>query len=233
MKKETYVYCSKLFPFGDLMIREGFEIRFKFRHKVSDALVDFLENLDIKNNHYHYEKKITLNLYNSSFIFIPQEVTDLQKLISDYIFMCDRIIGYIEKRIKIESPSEINLKFSLDDIYKTYERLSVEFPNSKYKVNSRYLFCRDLLPFGDVIINNAFQIKIEMDQDDFKTIENTLLQMDFNFNYKYEMFLYQEHESRLYFNFRPLQWENLDFLISDYIDITKEILKKTEKVVLK
>ncbi|MGZ9675925.1 hypothetical protein [Flavobacterium sp. GNP001] len=231
-EKETYVYCSKLFPFGDLMIREGFEIRFKFRHKVSDALADFLENLDIQNNHYHYEKKKTLNLYNSSFIFIPQEVNDLQKLISDYIFMCKRIIGYNEKRIKIESPSEINLKFSPDDIDKTYKRLSNEFSNSKYKVNSKYLFCRDLLPFGDVMINNAYQIKIEMDHNDFKTIENTLLQMDFNFNYKYEMFLYQEHESRLYFNFRPLQWENLDFLISDYIDITKEILKKTENVVL-
>lgn len=230
-EKETYVYCAKLFPFGDLMIREGFEIRFNFGQKVSDALVDFLENLDLENYHYHYEKKITLNLYNSSFIFMPTEVNDLQKLINDYILMCTRIMGYNEKRIKSERPSELNLKFSRDDIDKIYHRFSSEFPNSNYKVTSKYLFCRDLLPFGDVLINDEFQIKIEMDQDDFKTIENTLLQMDFNFNYKYELLWNQEYDSRIYFNFRPLKWGDFDSLVSDYIFITKEILKKTEKVV--
>jgi hypothetical protein len=88
----TYVYCSKLFPFGDVMFREGLEIRFNFQHKGCDAIVKILENLDIKNNHYQYDKKMIMNkTHHSSFIFIPQNVTDIQKLIYDYVFMIEKI----------------------------------------------------------------------------------------------------------------------------------------------
>lgn len=88
----TYVYCSKLFPFGDVMFREGLEIRFNFQHKGCDAIVKILDNLNFKNNHYQYEKKMVMNkTHHSSFIFIPQNVTDIQKLIYDYVFMCNRI----------------------------------------------------------------------------------------------------------------------------------------------
>ena len=146
-EEETYVYCSKLLPFGDLMFREGFEIRFNFREKGCDEMIKILENLDIKNNHYQYEKKLTINkTHHSSYIFIPQNVTDIQKLINDYVFMCNRILDNIEKETEIEMVSEINLKFSRDDIHKIYNRLSNEFPSSNYKVNSSYLFCGDLLP---------------------------------------------------------------------------------------
>jgi hypothetical protein len=88
----TYVYCTKLFPFGDVMFREGLEIRFNFQHKGSDAIVKILENLDLKNNHYQYAKKLVMNkTHHSSYIFIPQNVTDVQKLIYDYVFMVNNI----------------------------------------------------------------------------------------------------------------------------------------------
>jgi hypothetical protein len=88
----TYVYCTKLFPFGDVMFREGLEIRFNFQHKGSDAIVKILEHLDLKNNHYQYVKKLVMNkTHHSSYIFIPQNVTDVQKLIYDYVFMVNKI----------------------------------------------------------------------------------------------------------------------------------------------
>lgn len=96
----TYVYCSKLFPFGDVMFREGLEIRFNFQHNNSDAIVKVLENLDLKNNHYQYEKKLVMNkTHHSSYIFIPQNVTDVQKLIYDYVFMCNKIFDKTEKAV--------------------------------------------------------------------------------------------------------------------------------------
>lgn len=230
-EEETYVYCSKLFPFGDLMFREGFEIRFNFREKGCDEMIKILENLDIKNNHYQYEKKFTINkIHHSSYIFIPQNVTDLQKLINDYVFMCNRILDNIKKETEIERPAEINLKFSRDDINKIHNRLRNEFPSSNYKVNSSYLFCRDLLPFADILINNEFQIKIEMDRADFKTIKNMLLQMDISYNYKYEKYTSQEYDSRLYFHLKPIKCDDIQLLISDYIAIIKDILNKIEKV---
>ncbi len=233
-EEETYVYCSKLFPFGDIMFREGLEIRFNFREKGCDEMIKILENLDVKNNHYQYEKKLTINkIHHSSYIFIPQNVTDIQKLINDYVFMCNRILNNIEKETEIERLSEINLKFNRDDINKIYNRLSNEFPSVNYKVKSSYLFCRDLLPFGDVLINDEFKIKIEMDRVDFKTIKNILVEMDFNYNYKYEKHMYQEYDSRLYLHLKPVKFDDIELLISDYIAITKEILNKTEKAVFK
>jgi hypothetical protein len=88
----TYVYCTKFFLFGDLMLREGLELRFTHVLKDNNSIIQILENLDLENNHYQYKKELkTHNARNSSFIFIPQEVTDTQKLIYDYVFMCNKI----------------------------------------------------------------------------------------------------------------------------------------------
>lgn len=100
-KDETYLYCTDFFKFGDLMIREGFEIRFKFMYNGCEDIVETLEKLDLKNYNYRYEKKLVMNKsYYSSFIFIPQEVTDNQKLIYDYVFMCNRIFDKTGRPVK-------------------------------------------------------------------------------------------------------------------------------------
>ena len=88
----TYVYCSKFFVFGDVMLREGLEIRFNFQMKDLDSIVKSLENMDLKYNHYQYKR--AFKIYNDSnriFTFIPQNVTDIENLIHDYIFMCNKI----------------------------------------------------------------------------------------------------------------------------------------------
>lgn len=88
----TYVYCSKLFPFGDVMFREGLEIRFNFQKKDNDNIVNILENLDFENIHYQFKKEFKIyNDRNRKFLFVPQNVTDFQKLIDDYVLLCNRI----------------------------------------------------------------------------------------------------------------------------------------------
>ncbi|MDI6049409.1 hypothetical protein QLS31_06175 [Flavobacterium sp. XS2P24] len=99
----TYVYCANFFPFGDLMLRQGFEIRFNFQQKGSDKIVEIIENIDFQNNNYQYERKIIMNkTYYSSYIFIPQEVTDNQKLIYDYVFMYNRIKDSTKHLVKMK-----------------------------------------------------------------------------------------------------------------------------------
>lgn len=88
----TYVYCSKFFVFGDVMLREGLEIRFNSQMKDLDSIVKSLENMDLKYNHYQYKRAFKIyNVRNRIFTFIPQNVTDIQNLIHDYIFMCNKI----------------------------------------------------------------------------------------------------------------------------------------------
>jgi hypothetical protein len=100
-KDETYLYCTDFFKFGDLMIREGFEIRFKLMYNGCEDIVETLEKLDLKNYNYRYEKKLVMNKsYYNSFIFIPQNVTDNQKLIYDYVFMCNRIFEKTGRPVK-------------------------------------------------------------------------------------------------------------------------------------
>lgn len=97
----TYLYGTDFFRFGDLMIREGFEIRFKFQYQGCEDIVEILERLELKNYNYRYEKKLVINkTRHYSYIFIPQDVTDNQKLIYDYVFMCNRIFEKTGRPVK-------------------------------------------------------------------------------------------------------------------------------------
>ena len=99
----TYVYCDKLFPFADVMFREGFEIRFFFDVENKHRFIKIIQELNFENNHYKYEKKwIGKNDNSPVIIFIPQEVVDIQKLIYDYTFMAKAILDKT-RNIKIQN----------------------------------------------------------------------------------------------------------------------------------
>ena len=100
---KEYVYCNKLLPCGDVMFREGFEIRFFYHVKNRDQFVKIIQELSFENNNYKYEKKLITNNSQASYlIFVPQEVTDVQKLIYDYIFMAKTILEKT-RNIKIQN----------------------------------------------------------------------------------------------------------------------------------
>jgi hypothetical protein len=89
----SYVFCNRLFPFADVMFREGFEIRFKHNIKDYSHILEILENLNLENNHYVYKKELKMNNnHPSTLIFIPQEVYNIQNLIYDYLFMTKTIL---------------------------------------------------------------------------------------------------------------------------------------------
>lgn len=98
-----YVYCNNLFPCGDVMFREGFEIRFFFNVENNDRFIKIIQELSFDNNNYKYEKRlITKKSQSPVLLFIPQEVTDVQKLIYDYVFMTKTILVKT-RNIKIQN----------------------------------------------------------------------------------------------------------------------------------
>jgi hypothetical protein len=96
----TYVFCNHLLPFGDVMFREGFEIRFKNNIKDYTEIIKILDGLKFKTNHYEYEKELNMKEgHPTSMIFIPKEVDNIYNLIDDYIFMTNKIIDKTEKAV--------------------------------------------------------------------------------------------------------------------------------------
>lgn len=90
---KQYVYCNKLLACGDVMLREGFEIRFSYGIKNQDQYIKAIQTLNFENNNYKYEKTLVTNNPQAPYlIYVPQEVTDIQKLIYDYIFIAKTII---------------------------------------------------------------------------------------------------------------------------------------------
>jgi hypothetical protein len=97
----TYVFCNRLLPFGDVMFREGFEIRFKHNIKDYTEIINILESLNFKNNHYQYKKELKMdNGHPSSMLFIPHEVDNINNLIDDYLFMTNKILDKTEKAVE-------------------------------------------------------------------------------------------------------------------------------------
>lgn len=89
---ESYVYCSKIFPFGDAMFKYNFEIRFDFQQNNIELIIKILDEMDLKNSYYQYKRAYNFhNQYSRIFRFIPQNVTDFQKLINDYMFIINKI----------------------------------------------------------------------------------------------------------------------------------------------
>lgn len=89
---ETYVYCNKILPFGDVMFKYDFEIRLDFQQNNIDSIIKILDDIDLTNNHYQYKRAFKFhNKHSRIYRFVPQNVTDFQKLIYDYLFMINKI----------------------------------------------------------------------------------------------------------------------------------------------
>lgn len=87
-----YVYCNHLLPYGDVMFREGFEIRF-INVRNHNQIIDILRAINFEKNHYKYEQKLTIKNNQPPYLsYVPQGVNDIQKLIYDYIFMTKTIL---------------------------------------------------------------------------------------------------------------------------------------------
>lgn len=96
----TYVYCRKLFPFGDVMFREGFEIRFNHAILDFDAVLQIVENLNLSSCHYNYKRELKMaNNHPETLILVPQNVSNIDRLIDDYLHVTKIILAKSQKLI--------------------------------------------------------------------------------------------------------------------------------------
>lgn len=94
----TYVYCKELVGFGDVMIREGLEIRFKFNLYNKSTFLEKLKLIDLKSLNYSYASTATVEKNGTPhFIYTPKSVSNLETLIDDYIALINIINSDVEK----------------------------------------------------------------------------------------------------------------------------------------
>jgi len=90
---EGEVYCSRLLPFGYVIFRKGYEIRFRLNIRDGLTLMTILNNLDFDKLYYSYIRQFHGNQVQPKvLLFIPQGVNDIEKLIADYITITKNII---------------------------------------------------------------------------------------------------------------------------------------------
>lgn len=88
----TYVFCNKLFCFGDVMFREGYEIRFNHNQLDFVSILKTLKELNLKELNYKYSNNCKMkNNHPDTMIFIPQKFDSIDKLIEDYIELTELI----------------------------------------------------------------------------------------------------------------------------------------------
>jgi hypothetical protein len=89
---ETYVYCSKLFGFADVMIREGFELRI-LTVTNEHMLLRKLESINLGNLNYNYNLQV-IEDKNSKYriLILCKNASDLNCLLEDYAKLYNRIV---------------------------------------------------------------------------------------------------------------------------------------------
>ncbi|WP_395063218.1 phospholipase D family protein [Flavobacterium sp.] len=90
----SYVYCESLFPFSDVMIRDGFELRFKWGLYSQDLLEKKIASISLNDLIYRYEAKFSKEINGTSrILFLCSNANDISNLIIDYKVLHDKIFA--------------------------------------------------------------------------------------------------------------------------------------------
>jgi hypothetical protein len=82
----TYVFCTDLLPFANVMIREGFEIRLHQNLYSENQLVNKIKMLTFNNLNYEYSIELLVSKYGESKILIMSKNTfNLKTMFDDYV----------------------------------------------------------------------------------------------------------------------------------------------------
>ncbi|MFP9097645.1 hypothetical protein ACLI09_01210 [Flavobacterium sp. RHBU_24] len=93
-KTSAYVFGESLFPFGDAMMDSRLTIRISKSRTDFDEIIKYIETLHFQSYH---DFRIELNLKSKNSLyyldFVPTRKIELQKLIDDYINVCNIILN--------------------------------------------------------------------------------------------------------------------------------------------
>lgn len=150
------------------------------------------------------------------------------------IELVDFINKYIVnlKQVKKTIPFEIikyqnyDNKVQLKDyqLNKLFKTLVDTYPTSYFKKASSYVFCDDILPFADIMVDTRFTIKINKQRTDSEQVLNKLKTVNFNFKHNFRVEVLVTHKSHFYVDFIPVEKINFENLEEDFLDIIHSIL---------
>ena len=93
-KTSTYIFCSALLPFADVMVDSRLTIRISKQRTDFDEIIKFIETIHFPSFH-DFSIELKLNSQNSYHYidFVPTRTIELQKLIADYLNVVDLILN--------------------------------------------------------------------------------------------------------------------------------------------
>lgn len=135
---------------------------------------------------------------------------------------------------KVESHNYEDKKQLKDfEVEKLYQAFLNNFQKSNIKRTASYLFCENLLPFADVMIDTRYVIKIKKVRTDCELILKKIEAINFSYQHTFKIELLTSHKSFYYLDFIPVGTLKLDELIEDYFNITNSILESDIHKILK
>ncbi|WP_375605649.1 hypothetical protein [Flavobacterium davisii] len=161
------------------------------------------------------------------------EKKELVDFISKYVINIESTKKTILfEKIKSQNyDTKVQLKeFQLDKLWQTLINYS---PNSFFKKASSYVFCDDVLPFADVMVDTRFIIKINKQRTDCEQILTKLQTIGFEFKHDFKVELLISHKSFYYIEFIPIDKIDFENLEQDFIELIDCILKSDIHKILK
>lgn len=110
-------------------------------------------------------------------------------------------------------------------VEKLFQAFMNNFRDSFFKRTSTYVFCDNLLPFADVMIDSTYVIKIRKSRTDCDQILNKLENISYDGYLHYKIELLTTHSSFYYIEIIPTNPIELQKLADDYISFTNRILQ--------
>lgn len=195
----------------------------KYGIVTSQNIVNYsdINSIDIayqtENNKERAELIDFVNKYITTVKSIEEKIKPIERNIKP-------IGGNIVHRIEKQNYDD-KKQFKDYEVEKVYKSFVKNFQNSYFKRTATYVFCDDLLPFADVMIDTRYLIKISKNRTDCELIFKKVEEINFNNHHKFKIELLITHKSFYYLDFIPIGSIQLDKLILDYINITNSILK--------
>jgi hypothetical protein len=167
--------------------------------------------------------------------FVNNYITDVNST-NENVAKIEKSILVVSNEIfeKVERQNYDDKKqFNDFEVEKLYQFFGVNFPKAKIKRTATYLFCDNLLPFADVMIDTRYVIKIKKNRTDCELILQKIEELNFSYNHTFKIELLTSHKSFYYLDFIPLGKIKLDKLIEDYFNITNSILESDIQKIIK
>lgn len=170
------------------------------------------------------------------------ERLQLEKLINQYLKIHDlkNEMNFEEKKMNLRNENSNDQDFDNTEFLKDFEIKKIfDVFQEKYKCGrinnpSTYVFCNKLFCFGDVMFREGYEIRFNHNQPDFVSILKTLKELNFEtFNYKYSTQCKMKNNHPDTMIFIPQNYDSIDGLIEDYIELTELIYKETSKYILR